>query len=242
MRPPISPLAPSSHHERTVTTRRDRGALGAVLVALTLVGACGGSGGVDDAGMPADGGLPPGVPGTVAVLPAAMEGPSFPVDRFDLRIASIRLVGDRGAALDPHMEGIGLRTVTDVPLEIPIGDVPPALYSAVELRLASDASGPALELVFTPEHGPTVDLTTDAPLVLDARCEHGAVVNTMDAVRIGVDFALGNPIQSALVLPVPAPGPDGIVHLNESTAPLSIAAFRAELAEVIHAECGPDAT
>ena len=241
---PGAPLASSSHPSSAVTARRDRGnvrrTLTLALVSLGLA-ACGPTPAMPDGGSAGDG-SGPGVPGTVAILPGATEGPPTPVERLDLRIAAVRMVGDRGPELDPRAEGIGLVSVGTVPFEIAIGEVPPALYSAVVLELAPDASGPALELVTTLEHGPTLDIATNEPLVLSARCEHGAAVSTTGMVRMNVDLALGDPVQAVTVMALPAPDGAGVVHVNESTAPEATAAFRAMLQAVVHAECGPDAT
>lgn len=240
-------LAPSSHLGGSVTSRRDRWRAGGVAIAAAMLAlAC-----TDPGTMPRDDGgsgdaWPPGVPGTVELLPSMTEGPGVPVDLLALRIGSIRLVGDRGSEFDPEIEDVGLVTVGDTTsLDIPIGDVPPALYSAVVVNL-DDAAGeeglPVFEMRFAPLSGPPLDVSTHEPLTLIARCEHGAVVNTTDAVRIGVDLAVGYPANSLLLFPLPAPDASGVVHVNEETAPEAIAAFRHELAEHVHAECGPDRT
>jgi hypothetical protein len=210
-------------------------------IALSLLG-CNPPAATNDGGG-ADGWSAPGVPGTVELLPPAHEDPGIPIDLLTLRVASIRMVGDRGPALDPQVDGIGLVSIGAVGLEVPIGDVPPALYSAVVLTLAPDADGQdVLHLRTTLEHGPTLDITTVQPLTLDARCEHGAVVNTTDAVRIGVDLPMEEALGLLVLNPLPAPDATGVIHVDEASAPEAIAAFRRGLAETVHAECGPDAT
>jgi hypothetical protein len=199
----------------------------------------------------ADGGLGdawtrPGVPGAVVLLAPSTEGPDVPIDLFTLRITDIRLVGDRGPEFDPHTsDAPGLVAVGQSGLEIAIGDVAPALYSAVVVSLANgptEVGEAVLELRMTLEHGPTLDITTTMPLELTARCEHGAVVNTTDAVRIGVDFALAEAVAIVFTDPLPPADGDGVVHVNESSAPEATADFRAMLLARVHAECMPDGT
>jgi hypothetical protein len=209
---------------------------GGVLVGCVTPEPIGGDAAIDDA-------PPPGVIGTVELLPASTEGPGVPVDLFAVRIASIGLVGDRGPGLDPHRDGVGLTVIGTTEVDVPIGDVPPALYSAVSLDLAAEGAEiglPVLEIRLSLAHGPTLDIATTEPISLLARCEHGAIVSTTGNVSVGMDFALGEAIGSVLLHPLPAADGDGVVHVTEATAPEAIAAFRHELAEHVHAECGPD--
>lgn len=230
---------------RTTTLSR----LAATCLALAL--GCGApversDAGIGDGGTTDDAWTPPGVAGTVVLLAPSIEGPSEPIDLFTLRISEIRLIGDRGPEFDPHTTTpVGLVTVGEGGLEIPIGDVPPALYSAAVVSLAdgpTETGLPVLELRLALEGGPTLDITTTMPLELAARCEHGAAVNTTDAVRIGVDFALANAVAIVMADPLPDPDGSGVVYVNESTAPQAIADFRATLVDRIHAECMPDGT
>jgi hypothetical protein len=198
-----------------------------------------------DAGGQGDAWSVPGIPGTVLLLAPSTEGPSAPVDLFALRINEIQLVGDRGPASDPRVPGPGLVTVDESGLEVPVGDVPPALYSAVVLTLAAgpaDVGQPVLELRLTLEHGPTLDIATAEPLELTARCEHGAVVSTTGQVRMGVDFALAEAVAIVFTDPLPAPDGAGVIRIDEATTPAAIADFRAMLTARIHAECNADGT
>ncbi len=245
-------LAPSSQRATIVTGRHASRSVGRgivrrarVLLVATWLAAVSGCvsppATMDDAASP-DAAVP-GVPGTLELLPATTEAPELPVEGFTLRIRSIRFVGDRGPELDPGIDGTGLVSIGPTELEVPIGDVAPALYSAVLLTLG-DATGevdqPVLELQLALIHSQTLDIATLAPITLNARCEHGAVVNTTDAVSIGVDFALTDAVASVLEYDLPAADAHGVVRVDENTAPDAIAAFRRELAEHIHAECGPD--
>lgn len=212
-----------------------------------LLGVCATIGCVDpvppetDSGMPVpDAWTTPGVPGRVVLLAPSNEGPSVPIDLFALRIHRIRIVGDRGPAFDPVIEGPGLVTIGEAGLELDIDDVPPALYSAVVVTLEAEpeeAGAPVLELRITLDPGPTLDIRTAAPLELTARCEHGRVVNTTDAVEIGVDFALADAVAIALAHPLPAPDGEGVIWVDDVSAPDAIADFRAMLVARVHAEC-----
>jgi len=185
----------------------------------------------------------PGVPGSLELLPATTEASSLPVESFSVRIGAIRFVGDRGSEFDPGIDDVGLVSIGTTETEISIGDVAPALYSAVQLTLAAapaEAGQPVLELRLALTHGQTLVIATLAPISLTARCEHGAVVNTTDAVSIGVDFSLGQAVLQVLEYTLPAPDASGVIRVDETTAPAAIADFRSELAEHIHAECGPD--
>jgi len=237
----MSALAPSSQRSTIVTGRHgSRSVLASMLMASMSVACVPPAATMDDASMPDA--STPGVPGTLELLPATTEAPELPVEGFTLRISSIRFVGDRGPGY-PGIDGTGLVSIGPTELEVPIGDVPPALYSAVLITLA-DAPGevdqPVLELQLALVHDQTLDIATLAPITLNARCEHGAVVNTTDAVSIGVDFALTNAVAVVLELELPAADAEGVVRVDENTAPVAIAAFRRELAEHLHAECGPD--
>ncbi|MFO0684602.1 MAG: hypothetical protein U0234_21280 [Sandaracinus sp.] len=181
----------------------------------------------------------PGVPGTV-VLGSEMEGPTLPIEGFWLRIETLRIVGDRGAEFDPQRHDLPLLAVDADGVEIPI-EVPPALYSAVFLGLdatGADEGEPVLELVFGPIDGTRFDVQVHERLQLLARCELGAIIDTRGGLRVGVDFELGEAVIAMLREPVPAPGPDGTVLVDETTAPSAVAAFRARLIEEVHAECG----
>ncbi len=237
----MTALAPSSQRTTIVTGRHaSRSVLASMLMASMSVACVPPPTVMDDAAMP-DAAMP-GVPGTLELLPATTEAPELPVEGFTLRITSIRFVGDRGAPY-PGIDNTGLVSIGPTELEVPIGDVAPAVYSAVLISLGDgpgEVGEPVLELQLALVHSQTLDIATLAPITLNARCEHGAVVNTTDAVSIGVDFALTNAVASVLELDLPAADAHGVVGVDENTAPAAIAAFRHELAEHIHAECGPD--
>ncbi len=231
-------LAPSSHRMQAVTARHALGALRRVTMFVALLASCAvPPTNVEDAST-VDA-PPPGIPGTVALRPASMEGP-MGVELFALRIASIRLVGDRGPALDHEVDGTGLVTIGATELDIPVGDVPPALYSAVVLTLANgpDHLGePVLEIRMPADDGRMLDIAITEPMTLVVRCAHGALVSTTGALNIAVDFALGDPLASLMMQTLPAPSADGVVHITEATAPDTIAAFRADLMDRVHADC-----
>jgi hypothetical protein len=217
--------------EPFVTPRRSL----ALVLAAALLGACGDGSlvgvdaSMDDAG-------PPGVPGTVTLLPPSTEGPGVPIDRLTLRIASLRLVGDRGPDYDPHVDDVGAVDVGDAGIGIPMGEVPPALYSAVVLDLADPGGAPVIELVLAVDDL-RLEITTSAPITIDARCEDGLVVETGSAVTAQVDLALGNAVLAVVESPLPLPDATGTVHVNETTAPEAILAFRERLMIDPHSEC-----
>lgn len=230
-------LAPSSHRSDAVTRRRAWWSL--LSAALVLSGGCATPGAQVDASAPGDGWTPPGVPGTV-VLGAEMEGPIVPIDGLWLRPETVRIVGDRGSEFDPQVHHLGWIEVDADGVEVPI-EVPPALYSAVVLELAAtgdDAGQPVLELLVGPVSGMRFDVRIHDSLVLNARCERGAIIDTTGGLRVGVDFELGEAVVAMVLEPLPAPGPDGTILVDETTAPSALAAFRSRLIEEVHAECG----
>jgi hypothetical protein len=154
-------------------------------------------------------------------------------DTLDLAVSSIELTSDREPNAEPLRVDVGRIQLDASGHDVAFDRVPPGLYAAIEIELGGDA--PVLEAML---HNATQTfvIRTSGALSLVARCEQGQPITVSGTLQIGVDFALGGAIAALARHPLPAPV-DGVVVIDETSAPEAIADFRSTLAASIHAEC-----
>jgi hypothetical protein len=181
----------------------------------------------------------PGVDCTITFLPPTTEDTVDAIDRFRIDLTSVVVLGDRGAQGQLAPGDVGVVTITSSAADVPVGDIPPALYSEIDVVLG-DASGttPAIELDVRPSSGPPLAITVHDSLALAARCEQGTQV-LIDDVRLVVDIPIAGAIEAARAQRLPAPDAAGTIRIDEHSAPEAVTAFRAALRASAHAECDP---
>lgn len=201
---------------------------------ITFLTACATVDPVDDAAVSGDAGGWGGARGLVHLM---LQDDSVATgDTLDLAVTSIALVSDREPSTDQARTDL-LRVHIDASgRDVTFDRVPPGLYSAIDIELAGDS--PVLEATL---HTPTRTfvIRTNAALSLSARCEEGQLIAVFGTLRVGVDFALGDLVTAVSRHPLPTPV-DGVVVVDDTSAPEAIEDVRRTLAASIHAECGLD--
>jgi hypothetical protein len=210
-----------------------------VLASLTCVTlACGPSPGLD-AGRDADhedGAMPRGASARVLLPRERVALGDVALGAFDVRIASLRLVSDRGEPFDPVRRDLGvvMLATTNV-IELP--SVAPATYSAVMITL--DGAAPVLDLDVVDDVLGPVHLSFAGRQEWTARCSTPVALNAFDVLVVGVTAELEDAwtrLRSAALPPPTA----GVIEVNEVTAPSATQDFVDDVGRLLRAECGVD--
>jgi hypothetical protein len=201
-------------------------------IAVTI--ACADGGAREDAAVSSDAGSWVGARGLVRLILA--DDTIATGDTLDLAVASMELVSDRDPETEPTRTDLGRVHVESSGLDVEFDRVVPGLYSAIDIELGGGA--PVLEATLHTA-GQTFVIRMSGALSLSARCEHGQPITVAGTLRIGVDFALDGALAALSHHPLPPPI-DGVIVVDETSAPDAIADVRRTLAASIHAECAVD--
>ncbi len=208
--------------------------VGLPLAAFVAAGACGRSSPIADAAVPSDATRWAGARGVVRFI---LEDDSVETgDTLDLAVGSMALVSDRERSTAPTRTDLGRVHIDAGGRDVEFERVPPGLYSAVDIELAGDTA--VLQATLHAE-ARTFLVRTDGALSLSARCEQGQPITVLGTLRISVDLAFDELLTAVLRHPLPAPV-DGVVVVDEVSAPEAVDDFRRTLSASIHAECGID--
>ena len=233
----VARLASRSHPSSGVTGRLGRTH---VLAAALIAGGC-----VPLPTQPTpDGGGDTGTGGgasaVIHVAPMeSMEGMPT-VNSLRIRVASLRLVSDRGGPFDRTVTGLDVLDLGSSGLDVDVDALTPAQYSAVELVL--DGPAPVLELDASDSRG---SLPVHARIVLSsridllARCDSATPIDAGDTLSIHVDLGLADAWESLshYTLPMPA---GGVVTITEASAADAVGEFIDQLQAHMHADCSVD--
>lgn len=157
------------------------------------------------------------------------------LERLRLGLTEVRAQNDRGGALEPSQRDLGTLDLTSAPARVELVGAVPATYSSVQLTLSGD---PALELRLT-EGETTWELVTRGPIVAEIRCDLPVVLPPEGALGISVALDLGE-LHVALREAELPPPIDGVVRVDETTAPALVAELEALAAEHWQVECDDD--
>lgn len=167
----------------------------------------------------------------------ALEVGDVTVSSFALRIASLRLVSDRGVAFDPVRAGdlgpVDLASSTTI--EFP--SIPPASYSAAVIVL--DGAAAVLEIDAEDAVLGRVHVSYGSRVEWMARCSAGVPVGVGETLDVGVDLDLGPAWEDLRSADLPDPS-GGVLSLDESTAPEAVAELVRAIGEALRAECDLD--
>lgn len=224
------PLAPSSHPHGPMPRR-------SVLAALLLgfgAAAC-----VPPEDRP-DGG---GGDGSMLTASARVVLPSEPledgdvaIDTFTLRVASLRLVSDRGGALDPVRADVGSLDLA-AEQSVEFASVPPASYSAAVLVL--DGAARVLEIDAEDATIGRMHIVYGTRVEWTARCGSVVPVGVGETLELRIEVELGTAWDALRAADLP-PAAGGVVTIDETTAPAAVAEFVRLVGEQLGAECRED--
>lgn len=227
-------LAPSSHWSPLV--RRTGTALSLALALLGWTTGCepmlppARDGGRD---AEAHDGAAPAARARVVIPREALEAGDVAFESFTLRVASVRLVSDRGEGLDPVLTTVGPIDLT-TSRELVFDSVPPASYSAAVLVL--DGAATPLEIVAIDPGLGEVHLRYGSRLEWMARCSAGIPVRVGETLTLGIELELSSAWEELREATLPAPS-GGIITIDERSAPAVLEAFVAAVGATVRAEC-----
>ncbi len=209
-------------------------------VLCALASACGRGGGPGhDGGNPGDASDDGGSGGGGRLLVDLSLGPEMLPDGVTLQtaqmgISELRARNDRGGEQEPVRDHVGLLDLLGT-ATVDLSPAPPATYGRLTAHLESGDWGPALELHFGgDDHALMVVDLHDTQI--DARCN--PVVTLLPGGELRMHLVLDASALYAAMQDVGLPdAQDGVVEVDDDTAPDAIAAVESRLPSAISLRC-----
>ena len=118
-------------------------------------------------------------------------------------------------------------------------DAAPATYSALSARLESAGVEPAFRMRVTELGQPSIELVDLGPIDLDLRCESPGSLEPMGRVTLRAALKLGELHGALRSSSLPAPV-DGVILVDQASAPEVVSRLRELLLEHWEVSCGVD--
>jgi hypothetical protein len=211
-------------------------ALAAVLASAAVLAACVPTPGRDDGGVPPSDRVASGASARVYLPTEVIEIGDVTVTALVLRIASLRLVSDRGVALDPVRTDVGSVDIAS-PVTLEFASIPPASYSAAVFVL--DGAAATLEIEADDAVLGPVHVSYGSRIEWMARCSSGVPVGVGETLAVRVDAELTSAWEDLRAADLPDPD-GGVVNVDETTAPAAVRALVLAIGDAIRAECDLD--
>jgi hypothetical protein len=217
------------HWERAQLRSCARGTL-YVFCAATLLGACsGGPADTDDGGSGSDAEV--GSARLFIEVSAEREEDEVTLATGRTGLAELRARNDRGGDLEPRLEAVGSVDLTASD-PIDVGDVIPATYGRVTMRLEAGDWGPAFQLELV-HAGGTVTVESRDGLNVDVRCEVPIRLAPGDDGELRVELDTGE-VWSTIAMTGPV---DGEVRIDAESDPSRLAGVEAAFAGAWSVSC-----
>lgn len=204
---------------------------------LALLLALAGCGSPPDA---TDGSMPPGDGGeslgrvVVVFAEADVEEALATVDEVLVGVDTLTANNDRGGEFEPRVEHVGSLDLDASP-EVVLEPAAPAAYGRVTFKMAQGDWGSTLALAIHDATRRWV-VTLASEVLVDARCETVALLPPGGVVRLSLKLEVDG-LYEVLAASGVAPGADGVIRIDASTAPEATAAIAGELATAWELDC-----
>lgn len=178
-----------------------------------------------------------GAHGALAVDVVGELGPLEGGQMFEsasLTIMELRVRNDRGGDFEPMITSPATIDLASG-ASFEILDAAPATYARVTIRIAPSGMTPAFAMRIA-EASRTFDVRLETPLDVETSCAAPVVLGPRGSARLQITVRIHELAQQLDESTVPEPV-DGVVHVDEDTAPEAASALLGKLAEAFELAC-----